>query len=98
MKDTCRLCRQLLPPRHRKYCESCSPRASLLWKQQERRASRGSPYWLDHWLKATGDLSTARRAYNAYMRDYMRAYRVRQRARRRERDHPQVTGEAKSVA
>jgi len=98
VKSNCCLCEQPLPPRHRKYCGRCSAKASLLWKRQERQGNRGAAYWLDHWLKLTGDLSAARRAYNAYMRSYMRAYRLRRCARRRERNRLKVTGSITGMA
>ena len=40
------------------------------------------PYWLDHWLKRTGDEISAKAAYNGYMRRYMRLYREARRATR----------------
>jgi hypothetical protein len=65
--------------------------ASLLWKREQRCCSRGSRYWLDHWLKAEGTDEAARAAYNLYMRDYMRRYRARPKRRskapRRGRQH-----------
>jgi hypothetical protein len=70
-------CGKPLPPRHRKYCRDCAPKASLLWKRELRRQNSGSSYWFDHWLKAAGSEEAGRRAYNAYMRDYMRRYRLR---------------------
>jgi hypothetical protein len=64
---------------HRKYCASCSKRASVLWKRRQRAANRGMTYWLDHWLKAAGSEEEGRRLYNEYMRQYMRKYRLRTR-------------------
>ena len=74
-------CGKLLPPQHRKYCADCSPQASLLWKREVRRQSRRSRYWLDYWLKVTGNEVDARHAYNAYMRTYMRQHRLKREAR-----------------
>jgi hypothetical protein len=74
---TCYLCAQPLPARRRKYCPSCAGEARRLWKREQRRANHGSPYWLDHWVKQTGDLKAAREAYNEYMRTYMQRYRQR---------------------
>lgn len=71
---TC-LCGKPLPPRHRKYCAERSSLASALWKRAQRRASHGTAYWLDYWLKLAGDGQSAQSAYNAYMRNYMRRYR-----------------------
>jgi hypothetical protein len=73
----CYLCAQALPARRRKYCPTCAAEARRLWKREQRRANRGSSYWLDHWVKQTGDLAAAREAYNGYMRDYMQRYRQR---------------------
>jgi len=42
-----------------------------------RRLNSGSSYWFDHWLKVAGGEEAGRRAYNAYMREYMRQYRLR---------------------
>jgi hypothetical protein len=53
--------------------------ASVIWKRAQRRQNRGAPYWLDYWLKLTGSEDGARRAYNAYMCDYMRRWRKRHR-------------------
>lgn len=69
-------CGNTIPPRHRKYCHDCAPRASALWKQAMRRQNSGSKYWLDPWLKAADDAEGARLAYNGYMREYMRRYRA----------------------
>jgi len=44
-----------------------------------RRQHRGSSYWLDPWLKIAGGEDEGRRAYNAYMRYYMRRYRLKSR-------------------
>ncbi len=41
-----------------------------------RRQNSGSKYWFDSWLKVADDAEGARRAYNGYMRDYMRRYRL----------------------
>jgi hypothetical protein len=72
-------CGRPKPHNHRKYCASCSKRASVLWKRRHRAANRGTSYWLDPWLKLGGDERQARAAYNAYMRRYMREYRMRRR-------------------
>ncbi len=77
----CIICGQSLPPRHGKYCSTHSTSASLLWKRQARKAEAGEPYYLDWWLKASGDLEGARRAYNEYMSGYMRRRRLRERGR-----------------
>jgi hypothetical protein len=74
-KPTCP-CGGLLPPGHRKYCGDCSLRASALWKRARRRSDHGTCYWFDHWLKVHGSEVAARDAYNLYMRNYMRRYRV----------------------
>ena len=84
---------EALSPLHSKYCKSCSPKASLLWKGQVRLEARQSfikersraslPYWLDHWLNVTdSDQAAAHKAYNDYIRRHMRARRLRLRAKR----------------
>lgn len=78
MLTHCLLCPNQLPPRRTKYCSpACAEEARRLWKRAQRRANRGTRYWLDHFLAQTGDEATARRAYNEYMRLYMRRYRNR---------------------
>jgi hypothetical protein len=72
-------CGNSVPPRNRKYCQDCALRASTLWKRAMRRQHRGSSYWLDPWLKIAGGEDEGRRAYNAYMRYYMRRYRLKSR-------------------
>jgi hypothetical protein len=73
MQITCDSCGKALPKRHRRYCEHCSPRASLLWKRAKRREWRGTPYYLNPWLnKVDEDENKARRL----RREYMRGYRV----------------------
>ena len=64
-------------PALRRYCRSCSPRASILYKREERRAAKlaGECYWLDWWVKVYGDNAFARR--REYQREYMRQYRQR---------------------
>jgi len=66
---------QLLVGRQRKYCDLCSPLASLLWKRRHRRLwkAAGDPYWLTDWKHKTSD------ERRTYFRDYMRAYRRQQR-------------------
>jgi hypothetical protein len=73
-------CGKPLSPRHYRYCADCAPTASVIWKRAQRRLNKGAPYWLDYWLKLTGSEDGARRAYNAYMCDYMRRRRKRSRA------------------
>ncbi len=68
-------CTKPVSARNRKFCPSCSPLASILWKREQRRLNRGTRYWLDHWLKVAGSEEAARAAYRAYMRQYMRLYR-----------------------
>jgi hypothetical protein len=80
-------CGNSLPARHPKYCTGCSPKASLLWKREQRRLNRGTGYWLDHWLKLTGDEQAAREAYNAYMAAYMRRRRAQLKRRNRTLAH-----------
>jgi|SRR5579885_2800796 len=77
------LCGNPLPPRHRKYCADCSPMASLLWKRAQRRLNKGTPYWLDSWLKVAGSEEAGRAAYRDYMRHYMRRYRAQAKSRYR---------------
>jgi hypothetical protein len=72
-------CGKPLSPRHYRYCVDCAPTASVIWKRAQRRLNKGAPYWLDYWLKLTGSEDGARRAYNAYMSDYMRRWRKRRR-------------------
>lgn len=73
----CSRCGGALPKKHRKYCISCSPLASALWKRAQRARWRGTPYALDPWLKkADGDEIEARRLRS----EYMCAYRQRVRA------------------
>jgi len=67
----CIRCDSALPRRHRKYCATCSPLASMFWKRTRRREWRGTQYYLDPWLKrANGDENEARRLRNEYMRRY----------------------------
>lgn len=67
----CSRCGGALPKKHRKYCISCSPLASALWKRAQRVRWRGTPYALDPWLKkAGGDEAEARRLRSEYMREY----------------------------
>ncbi len=67
----CEHCGNALPKRHRRYCEHCSPLASLLWKREKRREWRGTRYYLDPWLKKSGgNENDARHLRSEYMRDY----------------------------
>jgi hypothetical protein len=79
----CEGCKQ--HPPLRKYCRSCSPKASLLYKRRLRREARaaGLPYWRDWWEKAFGgEADTKRREFfRTYMRRYRRRVRRAQRAR-----------------
>jgi hypothetical protein len=78
----CKHCHERpIPPRHRVYCEICSPRASQIWKVRERRRFRvawrsssrtGPPPYLDGW--------ESREDYRAYYRNYMREWRKRRKA------------------
>ena len=72
----CIICQQReIAVGRRKFCASCGPDASRIWKQRQRRAWRkaGERYWRDNWKHA----SDAER--RAYFRNYMKAYRLRQR-------------------
>jgi hypothetical protein len=64
-------------PALRRYCRSCSPQASILYKREQRRAAKlaGERYWLDWWVKAYGDDALAKR--REHQRLYMRQYRRR---------------------
>ncbi len=66
----------------RKYCGTCSPRASALYKREARRAARaaGERYWLDWWVKTYGEGALVKR--REYQRGYMRRYRLRNREER----------------
>lgn len=60
-----------------KYCRTCSPLASALYKRQLRRRlkAQGQKYWLDWWRKKYG--IKAVRRWHEYHRSYMRQYRRR---------------------
>jgi hypothetical protein len=77
-RDLCRHCRQQpVVGCKRKYCDVCSPLASLFWKRVHRRLwkAAGDQYWLTDWKHKTPD------ERRAYFRVYMRAYRQRQQNR-----------------
>lgn len=93
---TCQ-CGRVLPPGHPKYCHTCAPLASAFWKRAMRRQNKGSKYWLDSWLKISGNEDSGRRAYNDYMRDYMRRYRLRAQLRLRA-DTDKFTDRSNAVA
>lgn len=77
----CHHCRKApIPAGHHRYCRTCSPLASKLWKTAHRRCwsqlwrqegCRGPAPYLDGW--------ESREAYQAYYRAYMRAWRRRRR-------------------
>jgi len=71
--------------------------ASVIWKRAQRRLNRGAPYWLDYWLKLTGSEDGARRAYNAYMCDYMRRWRKHLRQRSFRHRSAAITGKSASI-
>ena len=60
----------------RRYCASCSRRASSLYKREARREAKaaGERYWLDWWLKTYGEDAIVKR--RMYQRRYMRKYRA----------------------
>ncbi|PYQ03518.1 MAG: hypothetical protein DMF83_20915 [Acidobacteria bacterium] len=62
----------------RRYCRACSPKASTLYKRQERRQAKAADerYWLEWWMKTYGELALEKR--REYQRLYMRSYRRRQ--------------------
>lgn len=74
---TCHNCKsRQIPPKNRKYCTVCSPRASAIWKAAHRAAWQaqwraqgfsGQPPYLDGWVSA--------QAYREYHRRYMRRWR-----------------------
>ena len=68
-------CTSPLPRRHRSYCAEHSTLSAALWKRERRRLDRGSRYWLDAWINQSGSEDAARKAYNAYKREYMRRWR-----------------------
>jgi hypothetical protein len=72
-----------IPRGNRRYCESCSPHASVTWKARHRRqwaadwrakGRRGEPPWLDGWPSLE--------ARRAYYRTYMAEWRRQRRDRR----------------
>jgi hypothetical protein len=75
----CRNCNTSpVPPGNRIYCSQCSPLAAKIWKASQPRLSAaefrrsggtGEPPYLDYW--------ESRAAYQAYYREYMRAWRRR---------------------
>lgn len=78
-RSTCRNCGGQLPPKHHKYCSSCSRLASTLWKRQQRKQNRGSRYWLDEYLKAKSSLASAIEAYRDACRKRVQRWRARHR-------------------
>ena len=66
-----------IPTRHKRYCSTCSPLASKLWKREMRRAT--SPVDAPSWLLAGWTSAEERRAYH---REYMRRRRRTQKAAR----------------
>lgn len=67
-----------IPRGKRRYCATCSPIASRIWKARQRqqwasdwrsRGQVGSPPYLDAW--------PSRDEFRAYFRNYMRAWRRR---------------------
>jgi hypothetical protein len=76
---TCRNCGDFVPPKHHKYCLSCSRLASALWKRASRKQNRGAKYWLDDYLKAGKSLHGAIEAYRRACRLRVKRYRHRQR-------------------
>src|SRR5712691_3993811 len=69
-------------PALRRYCRACSPKASALYKRNERREAKaaGEHYWVEWWEKTYGEAADAKRC--EYQRLYMRTYRRRQWQRR----------------
>lgn len=64
-------------PALRRYCRSCSPLASILYKREERRVAKlaAERYWLEWWVKRYGEEALAKR--RDYQRIYMQGYRRR---------------------
>ena len=66
----CAHCGAILRPPSRKYCSTCAPLASVLWKQNHRKSVRGSRYWLDAFLGRYPDENAALEAYRIACRDH----------------------------
>lgn len=66
----------------RRYCRTCSPKASAIYKRHERRQAKavGEHYWLEWWVKTYGDDAIPKR--REYQRRYMKAYRQQKRLKR----------------